>query len=535
MDNESTSALPGETSQPLSMRAASVLLVITMVLVITVGSFAQARSLGWGLLITEFVVILAPALVFVRLKRLSIREALRLNRPPAPILLVSLIMGAGAMLFAAWWGGVVSELLGYTLPLPPEFYPRTWGPALLLMLSVTIAAPLCEEALFRGAVQHAYERRGPWFAILSVGLLFAVYHASLLRFFALLPVALLLGYVAWRTGSLWPGVALHLGYNAIGSIPSTVDLIHPNSNLSSIIYIPGAPLVGLLVVLSGVLILQRTPLVRPTRTPPPQRSLLGQTWLLLILIPIVLFLYGTEVVIGRAPELLAVSRITLKPAPWTESARLHYVIYNPLDEPVGSAVAEITPDEHGDYVRLRLKAQRDAFEAQLPGSYYSLAEQRIDLTADWFWKIGLLEGAEGTWREGDQTYTLAIEGGQASLAMEVSSGGKPDTVPLPGDVLLAAEWPWRLSALSFDQPLAVWRATLAQPYRFAEQEADRGAGADDTEVILYGSDLISVPAGRFVAWVVRVNDQTAWYDIDAPHTLLQYSDGIVSYRLESTE
>ena len=53
---------------------------------------------------------------------------------------------------------------------------------------------------------------GPLGAILVTAIIFAAAHISswgLARPVSLLPLALALGWLRWRTGRLWPGIALH--------------------------------------------------------------------------------------------------------------------------------------------------------------------------------------------------------------------------------------------------------------------------------------------------------------------------------------
>lgn len=48
-----------------------------------------------------------------------------------------------------------------------------------------------------------------------------------------------------------------------------------------------------------------------------------------------------------------------------------------------------------------------------------------------------------------------------------------------------------------------------------------------------GAPLGSVPAGDFFAWRVSVEDETAWYDSEPPHTLLQYDSGPLIWQATS--
>lgn len=86
--------------------------------------------------------------------------------------------------------------------------------AISFVLFISLAPGLCEELLFRGYLQtRLLERWKPGFAILVSSSLFALFHitphAIALAFIA----GLFLGVLAWRTGSIWPGVLCHAFIN----------------------------------------------------------------------------------------------------------------------------------------------------------------------------------------------------------------------------------------------------------------------------------------------------------------------------------
>ena len=86
---------------------------------------------------------------------------------------------------------------------------------LLLIAAMSILPGICEEALFRGLLQRRLaEGWGPVAAVLATGFVFALLHPPPVRSLILLPGCLWLGYVAWRCGSILPGVVLHAGTNA---------------------------------------------------------------------------------------------------------------------------------------------------------------------------------------------------------------------------------------------------------------------------------------------------------------------------------
>ena len=142
------------------------------------------------------------------------RLALDRERPNGlrPVVLLSILL-FWPVLHIVWYIGT-AELMGAgsgrNLRLSP-FMDRAAVVAWLAYL--TILAPLAEELLVRGEMYHLASRRlGPIWAVGATALVFALAHISsfgLARPISLLPLALALGLLRWRTGRLWPGIALH--------------------------------------------------------------------------------------------------------------------------------------------------------------------------------------------------------------------------------------------------------------------------------------------------------------------------------------
>lgn len=136
------------------------------------------------------------------------------------------IFGAGMALQVL---GVIAALL---VP-PPEDFDNPvlrfiayggWAVALLFLMAV-IMAPLLEEALFRGVLLPALRRRLRFVpAALLVTVLFTALHAVQTSGYwpALLVIALvgyLLAYLREASGSLWPPILFHMGFNFTALLP----------------------------------------------------------------------------------------------------------------------------------------------------------------------------------------------------------------------------------------------------------------------------------------------------------------------------
>jgi membrane protease YdiL (CAAX protease family) len=85
----------------------------------------------------------------------------------------------------------------------------------LLVLELAVRYPatvLAEEAFFRGFLQPRIAFAAP----VTTGVLFAAYHLQQFPTIpSLIPFGVALGLLRWWTGSIWPGVAVHYGGNAM--------------------------------------------------------------------------------------------------------------------------------------------------------------------------------------------------------------------------------------------------------------------------------------------------------------------------------
>lgn len=113
----------------------------------------------------------------------------------------------------AWVTGTAEAFgaaFGQGVHLSPALGP---GAVAAWLLYAVVLAPVAEECLMRGeAFAQARGFLSPIAAILVTAGFFAAAHLSsfgLARPVSLLPLALMLGWLRWRTGRLWPCICLH--------------------------------------------------------------------------------------------------------------------------------------------------------------------------------------------------------------------------------------------------------------------------------------------------------------------------------------
>ena len=109
-------------------------------------------------------------------------------------------------------------------------------------LNACIFGPLIEEICFRGIVLDGLlkTRCRPWLAILFSSLLFALLHGLGANFVTALLFGILAGWLYWRTGSIIPGLIIHVTNNSL----TAIDLSNQTNTFYLIILVVGLVLLA---------------------------------------------------------------------------------------------------------------------------------------------------------------------------------------------------------------------------------------------------------------------------------------------------
>lgn len=210
--------LRGGNLQKQGYAQAFLLFIASLASVIGLGTLFQSLSLmqlgdvSAGLAATEILLIMLPALLFVRFKSVSLTEGLRL-RPVSPSIAgLSILIGVGV------WG-IAIALYQLLLPITGEFpdmglVPKTLPSLCLLLLCGAVLPGICEEILFRGAIQSVLSRRGSRWAIVVTSVLFGLFHLHPSNIVPPILIGIVLGLLVERTGSIVPAMLSHCATNA---------------------------------------------------------------------------------------------------------------------------------------------------------------------------------------------------------------------------------------------------------------------------------------------------------------------------------
>ena len=112
-----------------------------------------------------------------------------------------------------------------TLVIPPDdsianlYKSMTFGWSIPFILFIALLPGFAEEIMMRGYMQRRLLKRwAPWLAILVSSILFAVMHVTPHAISFAFPIGVWLGYVAWKTDSIWPTIFCHALINGTWNI-----------------------------------------------------------------------------------------------------------------------------------------------------------------------------------------------------------------------------------------------------------------------------------------------------------------------------
>jgi membrane protease YdiL (CAAX protease family) len=160
------------------------------------------------------VLIGVPVIIYLRFNGLSIRKRLRINRISINTLLSIIIISIGIIIIADELDRIVYKLFGqpeFLQELIEQLQITSLKNGFFIVFTTVIVAPFVEEMLFRGYLQKILEESWQDItkAILVTSLFFAFVHFNPYWIIQIYLLGLVLGYLAWRTNSIIPGIILH--------------------------------------------------------------------------------------------------------------------------------------------------------------------------------------------------------------------------------------------------------------------------------------------------------------------------------------
>jgi membrane protease YdiL (CAAX protease family) len=172
----------------------------------------------------SFFYLLVLAVVLLIASGIDRREAFALRRPSSWGLAAGLAVGLLVSLLIV--ASVLEPVLGAgdEQGLDPTGWDSDRAPAFALNAFVTaVLGPIVEEALFRGIGFYLLAQFGQVAAIVVTAIAFAITHGILVGLPIFFIIGVGLGFIRSRTGSIYPPVLLHAGFNGIALIGGVLN------------------------------------------------------------------------------------------------------------------------------------------------------------------------------------------------------------------------------------------------------------------------------------------------------------------------
>jgi len=253
-------------NQTLTVKTAFGIVFVSVLIAILVGSIPfffsstflpeeNTRTLSFLSIFLGQSFMIIPLLVFLHFRKEPLANRFRLHPVPTPVLSATILLSVGIVIIS----DEIDRLINLILPQPDYFdqlanmlrFDSVWS-IIFLLFTISILAPLSEELLFRGFLQKFLEEswKDVTKAILITSIFFAFIHMNPYWIIQIYFMGILLGYLAWRTGSVIPSFILH-GLNNIFALflnntTSSIEQIYSwNGHVSPLLL---AAAVGLIII-----------------------------------------------------------------------------------------------------------------------------------------------------------------------------------------------------------------------------------------------------------------------------------------------
>ncbi|NLW22684.1 MAG: CPBP family intramembrane metalloprotease [Tissierellia bacterium] len=206
-----------KNNSKISILETNVLFLIIALILVTLGAWVQYREIYTGLLITEYLIILLPIILFLKIKGLSLKSTLNLNRitfKQAVTIIFIVIFSYPIAVFLNFIG--ITILSKFTEVVPSSVpIPTTYKEYITSFFIIALTPGICEEIMFRGLVLNSYEKLGRIKALIYSSLLFGLFHFNLQNLLGPIFLGLIFGIIRNKTNSLFSSIIAHTANNTI--------------------------------------------------------------------------------------------------------------------------------------------------------------------------------------------------------------------------------------------------------------------------------------------------------------------------------
>lgn len=200
----------------LTILEANIVYLVGALLLIIVGRYVQLVNIKVGLIITEYILVLLPVVIILKMKNINLKVFLRFNKIRLKhgllIILITLLTYPIASFFNLIVLTILSSL-GISIRPSPVPMAYNLNEYIVLFFIIAVSAGICEEVFFRGLLLRTYERKYKMAGIGMTAVMFGIFHFNLQNLAAPIILGLVFGYLVHITDSIYAGIIGHIANN----------------------------------------------------------------------------------------------------------------------------------------------------------------------------------------------------------------------------------------------------------------------------------------------------------------------------------
>ncbi|MDO5717137.1 MAG: type II CAAX endopeptidase family protein [Tissierellia bacterium] len=201
----------------ISMEGGFLTFMVVALLYIFLGSIFQLANLVMGLFLSQILFLILVPWVVVKYKKYDMKLSFGVERAKRSVywrvILIMILTYPLASMLSAFF----SSLMDGIIPMPDLSIPlpKTFPEYLRSLFFFAIVPGVCEEWIFRGFLYRAMDGVKIRARIVFLAALFALFHLNPHNVVGPFILGLVIGFIRYRTGSIYPAMVAHATNNGI--------------------------------------------------------------------------------------------------------------------------------------------------------------------------------------------------------------------------------------------------------------------------------------------------------------------------------
>lgn len=205
-------------STVLQFMIAIILGTIVFIIIYFTKSGDETKILHYYVLpLVEISAIFLPVVFYFLITKVNYKKVLRLNSIKLKHIPALIILGISSQFVGGFLNTMAVYILQFFGNVPTQEIPAPVNVTELMyaLIAIAIIPAVFEELLTRGIIMRGYEGFGIKWGIIISSILFGIMHYDVINFIFPIFLGLILGYVVYRTNSIYSGMIIHFVNNAL--------------------------------------------------------------------------------------------------------------------------------------------------------------------------------------------------------------------------------------------------------------------------------------------------------------------------------